>query len=343
MIKFIKIDENSRVPKYRQIENSIIHNISVGNITINQKIPSINKFSEEFYLSRDTVEKAYNNLKERKIISSVRGKGYYISRTKLLSKINVLFLINKLSSYKMRTYNAFINSIGPNSHTDVHIYHCDESLFLNLLEINKGVYDYYVIMSHFKSENLKHMSSTDEVAKAVSKIPNEKLIIMDNIKLGDGRDIIEVYQDFENDIYRNLTVGSTYLQKYNKLILLFQKKQPQGTLLGFEKFCKDNSFNYEVVNSLENVVPEKGEVYIIPDDRNLIRIMKKIKGSSLLLGKDIGIISYNDTLLKEIIEGGITTISTDFKKMGERLAKMIINNEQAQIENSNSFILRKSL
>lgn len=38
-------------------------------------------FSEEFYLSRDTVEKAYNILKERNVISSIRGKGYYITRT----------------------------------------------------------------------------------------------------------------------------------------------------------------------------------------------------------------------------------------------------------------------
>jgi len=111
MIKYIKIDENSRVPKYQQIVDSIIHNISVGNLSMDQKIPSINMFSEEFYLSRDTVEKAYNILKERKIITAIRGKGYYITRTKLISKVNILFLINKLSSYKMRIYNSFLDSL----------------------------------------------------------------------------------------------------------------------------------------------------------------------------------------------------------------------------------------
>ena len=102
----IDVDENSRVPKYSQIVDSIIHNISIGNLKMDEKIPSINQFSEEFYLSRDTVEKAYNILKERKIISSIRGKGYYITRTKLISKVNILFMINKLSSYKMRIYNS---------------------------------------------------------------------------------------------------------------------------------------------------------------------------------------------------------------------------------------------
>ena len=87
----------------------------------------------------------------------------------------------------------------------------------------------------------------------------------------------------------------------------------------------------------------KGELYILLDDKNLIRIIKQIKEEQLTLVQDIGIISYNDTLLKEIVEGGITTISTNFNLMGQRLAEMIMNNEFAQIENPNSLIIRKSL
>ncbi|WP_373519103.1 GntR family transcriptional regulator, partial [Pricia sp.] len=156
IFKYVEIDGQSRIPKYRQIVDSIIHNISIGKLKIDEKIPSINSFSEEYLLSRDTVEKAYSILKERQIITSIRGKGYYISRTKLLSKINILFMINKLSTYKMRIYNSFVNSIGGNSHTDLHIYHCDNSLFLNLLEKNRSAYDYYIIMPHFKTEQMKH-------------------------------------------------------------------------------------------------------------------------------------------------------------------------------------------
>ncbi|NNG10144.1 MAG: winged helix-turn-helix transcriptional regulator, partial [Arenibacter sp.] len=100
IFNFIKIDEDSRIPKYQQIVDEIIHNISIGNLKMDDKIPSINTFSEEYLLSRDTVEKAYNILKERKVILSIRGKGYYIARTRLISKVNILFLINKLSSYK---------------------------------------------------------------------------------------------------------------------------------------------------------------------------------------------------------------------------------------------------
>ncbi len=114
-------------------------------------------------------------------------------------------------------------------------------------------------------------------------------------------------------------------------------------LKGFNTFCKTNNIKNSVINSLQNIILNKGDVFVIPDDKNLLRIIKKIKEEKLILAKDIGIISYNDTLLKEIVEGGITTISTDFNKMGEQLAKMILNKEQLQIENTNTLILRNSL
>ena len=221
MIKLIKIDEDSRVPKYKQIVDSILQNIANGNLKINQKIPSINSFSEEFYMSRDTVEKAYNILKERKIISSIRGKGYYITRTKLESKVNVLFLTNKLSSYKMKTYSSFIDTLGANAHVDLQIYHCDETLFLNILDKFEGAYDYYVITTHFKTEELKHSSFTDNVVNAIKNIPQEKLVILDNIKLGAGDEVIKIYQDFENDIYNALIEGLSKISKYKRLILVY--------------------------------------------------------------------------------------------------------------------------
>jgi len=59
-------------------------------------------------------------------------------------------------------------------------------------------------------------------------------------------------------------------------------------------------------------------------------------------GKDIGIISLNDTMLKEILLGGITTISTDFKKMGSGLAEMIRNRKRVQVRNPSSLIIRSS-
>jgi len=346
MIKIIKIDEDSRIPKYKQIVDSILTNISNGNLKMNQKIPSINSFSEEFYMSRDTVEKAYNILKERKIITSIRGKGYYITETKLVSKVNVLFLLNKLSPYKMATYNSFLNSIGANAHTDLQIYHGDETVFLNLLDKYEGQYDYYVITTHFKTEDLKHCSYTDEVVKAINKIPKEKLVIMDNIKLGMNNDVIKIYQDFENDIYGALKEGLSKIKEYNRLILVYPDKAvypyPRRILHGFKKFCIEFEIEYEILNEVyDDMVLKKRDLFITIEESDLVSLIKQIRDNHMKLGKHIGVISYNDTPLKELL--GITVMSTDFKIMGETAAQMILNKEIGQVKVPFNFIYRKSI
>ena len=344
--KYIDIDENSRKPKYRQIVDSITENISQGNFSMNDKMPSINLLSEEFYLSRDTVEKAYKILKERKIISSVRGKGFYIAKTSLISKTNILFLINKLSSYKLQIYNAFNRSIGANSHTDFQIYHCDESLFLNLLEKHKGDYDYYVVMSHFKSDNFKHISAPDMVLKAINKIPKEKLIMLDNLNNKIEGTIIKIYQDFENDIYNSLIEGYKKIVKYKKLVLVYPAKSvypyPKRIVHGFRRFCIEKSLDFEIIDEIyEDMILKNGDLFITIVEDDLVNLINQIRENEFLIGKDIGVLSYNDTPLKDLL--GISVISTDFKTMGETAAKMILSNKKGEVKNPFNFIDRESM
>ncbi|MFV8374564.1 GntR family transcriptional regulator [Flavobacterium sp. LB1P62] len=344
--KYIEIDETSRMPKYKQIVDSVIYNVSIGRLSMDQKIPSINMLSEGFNLSRDTVEKAYNILKERNVISPIMGKGYYVTRTKLISKINILFLINKLSSYKMSVFNSFIDNIGGNSQVDLHVYHFDETLFLNLLDKNKFAYDKYVIMPHFKTKDLKHVSLTDKALKLIKEIPKEKLIILDekNPLIEDG--IVEIYQDFENDIYNALKEGLPKIAKYDKLILIYPEKAvypyPRRILNGFKKFCIEYNICFEILDEIcDDMVLIKGDLFIVIEESDLVSLIKQIRDYEFRLGKDIGVISYNDTALKELL--GITVISTDFKMMGETAARMILNKEIGKVKNPFNFIDRDSI
>ncbi|WP_166461214.1 GntR family transcriptional regulator [Flavicella sediminum] len=343
--KFIQIDEDSREAKYQQIVKSIIHNISIGNLVMDEKIPSINNFSEELYVSRDTVEKAYNILKERQVISSIRGKGFYIARTKLISKTNILFLINKLSSYKMRIYNSFVESIGANAHTDLHIYHCDETLFLNLLDKHKSSYDYYVVMPHFKTDKLQHSSITETVSKALKKIPENKLILMDNDLEVDQNQIISIYQDFENDVYQALTAGLHKVSKYKKIILVYPEESiypyPKRILHGIGKFCAEHQFGFEVIDQIyDDMIVKQGDLFIIIEESDLVNFIRQARENESVLGEDIGVISYNDTPLKDLF--GISVVSTDFNIMGDTAAKMILNKERGKFKVPFNFIDRAS-
>ncbi|RAV27816.1 GntR family transcriptional regulator [Sinomicrobium soli] len=342
----IHIDEQSEIPKYVQIAESIIKSITRGTLKVGQKIPSINEVCYEFYLSRDTVGKAYNLLKKKKIIISVPGKGYYTTRTDLISRVNILFMVNKPSSYKLQIYNAFVNAVGVNAHVNLSVYHCEEYLFVKTLEKNMGMYDYYVIMPHFRNKDLRYAGHMREALKMMEKIPKHKLLLLDNGKSEISGNYASVYQDFENDIIQALTEGLERLQNYDRLLLVYPAKAvhpyPSRILHGFRKFCLMHSFDFEVLDQVsDEMEPQSGDVYITIEENDLVNLVKQVREQGLTPGKDMGIISYNDTPLKELL--GITVISTDFKKMGETAAEMILNNTGEHIKNTFRFLNRGSV
>src|SRR3954467_681050 len=110
--KLIDIDIYSATPKYLQLANSIIKAIREQKVTANDILPSINELSFEFEISRDTAEKGYKYLKKIGIIGSVPGKGYYIKRNNVESKIKVFLLFNKLSAHKKIIYDSFVSTLG---------------------------------------------------------------------------------------------------------------------------------------------------------------------------------------------------------------------------------------
>ena len=63
------------------------------------------------------------------------------------------------------------------------------------------------------------------------------------------------------------------------------------------------------------MILKKGDLSITIKEFDLVNLVKQIRDDEFVMGKDICIISYNDTPLKELL--GITVITTDFNVMGE--------------------------
>lgn len=329
----IKIKKEIGLPKYKQIIKSVEDAIVSGKLQKGDQLPSINSIKNDHSLSRDTVLTAFNELKNRGIIQSIVGKGYYVSSENINVTQKIFLLFDELNSFKEDLYNTFLESLGDNIQVDIFFHHFNEDLFSKLIHDNLGDYNYYVIMP----ANLKNTNNS------IQKLPEDKVYILDQVH-DDLKQYPAIYQNFEKDIYTNLDKASHLINKYQKLILVWSEaKQPIGMQKGFVAFCEENKLTFEVIDSLKDRTPKKGDLFIIPDDKNLLRVIKKMKSEKLTLAKDIGVISYNDTLLKEIVENGITTISTDFNAMGKRLAEMILNKEHIKIENLNTLIIRNSL
>lgn len=78
-------------------------------------------------------------------------------------------------------------------------------------------------------------------------------------------------------------------------------------------------------------------------DDDLVVLIEKILVSKFKVGKEIGVISYNETPLKKIILNGITTISTDFEAMGIETAEIIKTGKKARVAIAFKLTQRASL
>lgn len=72
------LDPRSRVPIYRQIENSIIEMILLGALPEGSQLPSVRSLAVELGTNPNTIQKAYQELESRGVICSVTGRGSFV-------------------------------------------------------------------------------------------------------------------------------------------------------------------------------------------------------------------------------------------------------------------------
>jgi DNA-binding transcriptional regulator YhcF (GntR family) len=317
----------------------IINLISQKQLKLGDRIPSITKLSEENLLSKNTVERAYNDLMKKGIITSIKGRGYYINREDVNKTLRVLLIFNKLSTHKEQVYNGIVKTLGTDTIIDLSVHHSSVDVLEFIVNKNRGLYDYYMIMPHFYSD-------INMAVEIIAHLDKEKVIILDKEIEKTTHTYSAVYQDFEKDILEALKDGIDLIKKYKKLILVFPKLIlcPTEIARGFKLFCNCYNIKNEIIHGVEvSAQMETGNAYVVVEECDLVALIKICNQNRLKPGKDIGILSYNDTPLKEILLEGITVISTDHFLMGVTAAKLILETRQAVIKNPFSLIRRQSL
>jgi len=331
------IDPKDKLPKVTQIVQGIVRDIEKGLLKKNDRLLSITDFSKKHKIARDTVERAYKRLKEEGYIISVPGKGNYIDEVER-SSIKILMILNKLSSYKKDVYESFIKTLGRKAKVDLQVHHYDPKMLKEILDGARGKYHYYVIMPHF----FQHVDQK-ELSDILKGVPAHELVLLDkNVSL-DFDGYIAVYQDFRKDIYDALRSASDLVDKYSSITIIFpeHRNHPAEITDGIQQFCLEHNKRFSIVTDVNHTALIKKHVYITLTDSDLASLIKSVRLKGLSIGEDIGIISFNETALKELLD--ITVITTDFGAMGETTARLILNKEFAQVHNPFKIIKRRSL
>jgi DNA-binding transcriptional regulator YhcF (GntR family) len=333
----LRINHDSEIPKYKQVVDLLISDIEAGIFKVGQRIPSINETSEELLISRDTVEKAYVYLRKKSILASVRGKGYYVNQINVHKKIKVALILNKLSNYKRSIYYSLSETLGNKASVDVFIYNYSIEQFEEIVNNQMVHYDYFVILPHFKDDDANG-------AVIIKKIPKKKVLLVDrNLEL--LKDYPLVYQEYEKDIQSALEKGLDLIRKYKKINLVFPVNQYYSRYIvrGFQIFCQVNNLHFSIIDQLEEADVNKEEAFVLISDDDLYRFIKICRNKGWKPGKDLGLVAYNDNPVKELLEDGITTISTNHDVIGRFAAQMILSNDFKRIKSPFEFIKRNSL
>lgn len=334
----IKFDPNSSKPKYVQLIDGIVDAIDSGEYARGQQLPSINAVANEFGMARMTVTKAYDELKERGLISSHHGKGFYVTSTDTRSNLHLFILMDALTPYKEILLENILAGFNEQVSYNLFFHYHDIQLFETLISDNLGKYNHYIILPHFNIS----------VAKILSKIPKDKLLILDIDVQEFSNDYAILYQNFESNIYNGLKSCIDKIKKYEIINLVLSQKSfqytPNGIIQGFTKFCQDYDIKFDIIPDLEEEYDlHQNQAYIVFREFDLIRMINWCKKKKWEFGQDIGVISYDDTPLKEIISEGISVISNDFALMGKKSAEIILHKIKGRIANAFYFQDRNSL
>ena len=329
----IQIDLSLTTPVYKQIVQSIARNIDNGILGKHDMLPSVNQISAEFSLARGSVFSAYNELRSSGIIDSIPGKGYFVLSTETRQKKKIFLLFSTFTPYKETLYNSLLRHLPDTCTLDIYFHHHSMRVFETLIREQAGYYNTFIVMPEVNADT----------ASVLSKLDHKHTFLLD-VGLKEYRHLYPgVYQNFENDIYSILHRSVDMMKKYNRLFLIFPEGLRTTDIIpGFQQFGRKKILTTEVVKRLPADRMQKGDAFIVIDDHHLVDIIVAARDRGWELGKDIGVLSYNETSLKSVIGNGITTITSDFVAMGKTMAEMVVSGKREVVENPFIIIDRKS-
>lgn len=326
----LQLNSHLQTSKVRQLVDAITAAIRNHTLAEGDKLPSVNEISASLGIARDTVFKAYLELKKQGTVESTRAKGYHVAS----ARGKIFLFLDAYSTYKDILYNAFIESLGTQYTVDLAFHHYNEDVFETVIAHSLGKYNYYVVM------NINNYA----LHPALQTIQKDKLLLLDWGNF-EKNGFAYVNQNFGEEPYKCLLEAKPLFQKYTHLVYVNNRlsQHPSDTKEWFSRFCAEENYVFSIVPTiLENEVV-KGKVFFLVHHLDVVQLIKIAIAKNLTPGKDIGIFCYNDSPMFEVINKGITVISTNFALMGQLAANFILHKQPIQTTVPTSLIKRGTL
>lgn len=320
--------------KHEQLVNGILSAIQNKTLSRGDMLPSVNNLINEFGFARETIAKAYKDLVKRGIVESKNRVGFFVSNNDVSQHLRVALVLFAFDAFQETFYKVFRSRLGKGVHIDVFFHHNNIDVLDSTIQSVRGRYGMYVVAP------IPH----PRTAGILETLPMDKFLMIDRFEKI-AADHAYVAQEFRESSYRVFAELSDTIRRYDGMIYYHRPKAdtPIEILQAFKAFVKDYKIKHEIRAEYLPGTLEKGKVYFTINNTELWMMLKDCKTMKLKPGKDVGILSHNDEVVKELIFDGITTYSADFKVMAEKAAEFVLKREKIQEVIPTVLIRRKSL
>lgn len=332
--EFHKLSGVLDISKHEQFIQGILNAIHNKSLVQGDKLPSVNEFMKETNFARETIAKGYKELIRRGVVESKNRIGFFVANSNIQQELKVALVLFAFDTFQETFYKTFRANVSDNVQIDVFFHHNNIVIFENIVATIRGKYGMYVVapIPHKKTAGI------------LLTLPRDKFLMIDrHEKL--GTDFNFVTQEFKKSSYTAFAQLADTIASF-KMMHYYHRPQsdtPIEILSAFKKFVRDFRIRNEICPEYIPGSIQKGHVYFTINNTELWAMLKDCKVQHLVIGKDVGILSHNDDIVKEIICDGITTYSTDFPLMAKKAAEFVIHREPIHETIPTVLIRRNSL
>jgi LacI family transcriptional regulator len=331
----IFIDRNSLVPPYRQLKNTIKDLIDNGELHQNNAVVSVREASRLSGLSVATIQKAYNELKQEKLIYSKAGAGYFVFKQSSLSKNIYVFLpSSRLTFYTYMLDGMFEANRNNDLNIQVYSLNTDKLAWddktVELLKIaRRDKCSVIFIEEAFGDIRFECLATAKKVPFVTIEWCLEHAINIVNDYRNAGRMMVDYLVKKRGA--RSILVMKGREKQYNareRLIGMRDAAKKMNMTEGKTIFFIDTDFDaisaYEVIKS-QFSKSSKIDAVICANDYEAIGAIGAFMEKKLLVGKDIALIGFGNMIDTVTTYIPISTMDQRLKLIGMKAIQALID------------------
>ncbi|MFW5981418.1 MAG: GntR family transcriptional regulator [bacterium] len=352
----IALENDRYLPKYIKVKNKIKALISEKNINSGEQIPSESQLANKYKVSRHTIRKAIDILVQEAVLEKKQGVGTFYQGKKSSRTGNIGFISISLHDYIfadiLSAADNFLHDknyqiILGNSQDDLKK---EKEILMQLMDKNIDGLIIEPAQSALSSSNLNLL---EEIARR-----NIPVLVLDSNYQSDFLNIVMV-----DDYQGGFLATNHLLEMGHQEIAMIYKASHNPALARLEgykvaikeagldlqeylirpyfysEFNNQNKFENEIKDIVGQLLKNKKLTAIFTfNDQIAIIVQEILNQKAIKVPEDISIIGFDDSMLVQLNNISITSISHPKEKAGRKAAEIIIE----QIEkNDETSVLKK--